>query len=226
MKRTFFSLLLVLTLTACFAPVDALPAPTAIASDTPQMAIPSPTILPATAIPAVDTPTPQVATSGFCQDARNLQLITDLRTAIQNRDGELLAALVNPTTGVGVRFIRNGNVITYFDNIKFIFETTYAADWGLAAGSGEPVKGSFQEIVLPSLDRAFTATAVITCNELQVGGATYTPEWPYADMDFYSVHMPGTDQYAGMDWETWAVGLVQQDGNPMLAALVHYAWEP
>jgi len=225
MKHLFLPLL-VLTLTGCFAPVDAPPPPTPLFSATPQPVVSSPTVLPATSAPVVATATSQASSTSFCQDPRNLQLIADLRTAIQNRDGELLASLINPTTGVGVRFIRDGNVITYFDNIKFIFETTYAADWGLAAGSGEPVKGSFHDIVLPSLDRTFTANAVTICNELKVGGATYIPEWPYAGMDFYSVHFPGTDQYAGMDWETWAVGIIQQDGNPKLAALVHFAWEP
>ena len=225
MKRSFLPLL-ILTLTACVAPVDAPPPPTVLFSTTPQPAFPTLTVTPATSATAIPTFTPYVINPEFCQDARNMQLISNLTTAIQNRDGELLASLVSPTTGIGVRYIRDGKVITYFDNIKFIFETTYQADWGLAVGSGEPVKGPFHEIVLPSLERVFASNPVIICNELKVGGATYIPEWPYSGKNFYSVHYPGTDQYAGMDWETWAVGMVLEGDKPMLAALVHYNWEP
>jgi hypothetical protein len=178
------------------------------------------------AIPAYLTSVPESFTPEFCQDTRALQLLSDLQTAIQTRDGELLASLVSPDTGVGVRFLRGGNVITYFDNIKFIFETTYAADWGLGAGSGEPLKGSFQQIVLPSLEAVFSSNPAVTCNELKTGGATYVPEWPYSGMDYYSVHFPGTDEFSGMDWETWAVGMTREQGKPMLAALVRFAWEP
>lgn len=247
MKKHISILFAILTLTACFAPVDAPPPPTALTTASPQPAADSPTALPATSAPSTNAPPPAVNlpsesslndipailtaipenfASDFCQDTRALQLIRDLQTALQNRDGESLASLVSPATGVGVRYIRNGNVVTYFDNIKFIFETTYQADWGLGPGSGEPVKGAFQDIVLPSLEAVFSSNAIVTCNSLRVGGATYTPEWPYAGMDFYSVHFPGTDQYAGMDWETWAVGMVRQEGKPVLAALVRYAWEP
>ena len=246
MKHTLL-ILLTLTLSACFAPVEALPPPTALITDTPQPAISTPTTIPATSTslpdPATAIPTqtpapaaemtindiplrltamPEAFTPDLCTDTRALQLLLTLQT----HDGELLASSVSPATGVGVRYIRSGNVITYFDNIKFIFETTYQADWGFAPGSGEPVKGAFQEIVLPSLEVVFNSNAIVTCNSLKVGGATYTPEWPYEGMDFYSVHFPGTDQYAGMDWETWAVGMVRQEGKPVLAALVRYAWEP
>jgi hypothetical protein len=234
-------LLLGLTLTACFAPVDAPPPPTPIFSATPQPAVPTlvvesatsmpevPTLIPTVSlneVPAFLTSVPENFNPEFCLDTRALQLLSDLQASIRDRDGERLASLVSPSTGVGVRFIRDGNVITYFDNIKFIFETTYQADWGLGPGSGEPVKGSFQEIVLPSLEQVFESNPLVTCNELKVGGATYVPEWPYVGMDYYSLHFPGTDEFGGLNWETWAVGMVRQEGKPMLAALVRFAWEP
>ncbi len=233
MKPLIFSFL-ILMLTACSVPVDQPPPPTALIVDTPQPALSTPITIPPNVsapialneIPAYLTAVPENFNPVFCQDTRGLQLLSDVQTAIQTRNGELLASLVDPASGVGVRYLRNGNVITYFDNIKFIFETTYQADWGLGAGSGEAVKGSFQEIVLPSLEQVFASNPVIACNELKVGGTTYIAEWPYSGMDYYSVYFPGTDEFGGLNWETWAVGMARQAGKPVLTALVHFMWEP
>lgn len=241
-KKPAVFLIVINFLIACSAPVDAPPDPTSVFTSIPQqtveadvnpptLEVPTSTSTPLPAFPLNDisaylTSVPENFNPDFCQDTRALQLLNDLRTAVQTRDGELLASLVSPSTGVGVRFIREGKVITYFDNIKFIFETTYEADWGLNAGSGEPVKGSFQKIVLPSLELVFSSKATATCNQLTFGGATYIPEWPYDGMDYYSVHFPGTDEFNGLNWETWSAGMVRQEGKPMLAALVHFAWEP
>lgn len=244
MNRTSLFLLAIL-LFACTPPVDVPPDPTSIFTTVPQ---PPPDTLPiSTAVPTLEAPTPSPAAlptfpldeipayltavpesfnSDYCKDTRPLQLLSDLKTAIQTRDGELLASLVSPDGGVGVRYLREGNVVTYFDNVKFIFETTYEADWGLGAGSGEPVKGSFQTIILPSLEKVFLSNPPVTCNQLVIGGATYTAEFPYEGMNFYSVHFPGTDEFGGMDWETWAVGTFSNQGKPMLAALNRFVWEP
>lgn len=233
MRCEFLPLLLVWTLAACYAPVDAPPPPTSIFVDSSPQAVSTVTSTPAIPlpaslgdIPAYLTAIPSNFNPDFCKDTRTLQVLRDLQTAIQTRDGELLASLISPASGMGVRFLRDGNVITYFDNVKFIFETTYDAKWGLGPGSGEPVTGSFQEIVLPSLDLLFASNPLMTCNQLQTGGVTYVPEWPYTGMEYYSLYFPGTSEYSGMDWQTWVVGMVREEGKPMLAALVHFAWEP
>lgn len=232
--------MLMLTLAACVIPVDAPPDITPIVPASTQPTSPTLTVTSATPVsvttfpseillndvPAFLASVPESADSNICQDTRGLQLLLDLQTVIQTRDGEMFASVISPDSGIGVRYIRDGNVITYFDNIKFIFETTYQADWGLAAGSGLPVEGSFQEIVLPSLELVFSANPFVNCSQLKTGGATYNPTFPYTDMDYYSIHFPGSEPYGYLDWETWAVGMVRQDGKPRLATLLHFAWEP
>jgi hypothetical protein len=224
-------LLLLLTLTACSVPVDQVPPPTALPTNTPPIALTSTaafTAIPTlTAAPAATSTTVPTLPPAFCNDPRGPQLIKSLSNAIASKDGALLSALVSPTQGMDVMFYRDGNAVNYdVEHAKFVFETTFEADWGLSFGSGETTLGSFQDVVLPSLQTVFKPDAQLVCNQLKVGGATYVPEWPYPYLDYYSVHFPGTDEFGGLNWETWGVGMEDVNGKLYVAALVHYVWEP
>ncbi|MCC7119253.1 MAG: hypothetical protein IT310_12070 [Anaerolineales bacterium] len=227
MKYTL-SILILLTVAACSAPVDQAPPPTALIVDPPQATlIPAPTATPIpapTQVPTLAQPTVPLA---FCSDPLPKNLISTLGNAFATRDGALLASLVSPTRGMDVLFYRNGKAVNYdVEHAKFIFETTYAADWGLSFGSGDATLGSFQDVVLPSLQTVFTPQAELICNQLKLGGATYVGEWPYPYLDYYSVHFAGTDQFGGLNWQTWGVGIENVAGQFYVAALVHYVWEP
>lgn len=230
MKRILFPFLL-LILASCAIPIDEPPPPTAFPSVTPQLAlIPSPTFtaIPTLTLPPVFTQTPiPTQPPNFCADVRGTELIKSFSKAVASKDGALLASLVSPADGMNVRYYRDGKVINYdVEHAKFVFETTYQADWGLSFGSGEPTIGSFQDVILPTLEQVFTPNSLIVCGQLQTGGATYIPEWPYPEMDYYSVYFPGSDEFSGLDWQTWAMGMEYLDGKPYIAALARYVWEP
>jgi len=230
MRQILLSLL-ILTLASCAIPVDAPPPPTALPTDTPQLAlIASPTFAPTpmhTQIPVLtQTPIPTQPPE-FCADMRGTALINSLSKAIASKDGALLAALVSPSRGMDVRYYRDGNVVNYdVEHAKFVFETTFQADWGLSFGSGEATIGSFQEIILPALQQVFTPNSLIICSQIQTGGRNYVPIWPYTELNYYSIYYPGTDEFGGLDWQTWAVGMDNVAGQPYIAAMVHYVWEP
>lgn len=223
--RYMFLLLMALMFTSCAIPVDAPPPPTVLPSATSQAAlIPSPTFSPIPVMTQTSIPTQP---PDFCTDVRGTELINSFSKAVANKDGASLASLVSPSHGMDVRYYRDGNVVNYdVEHAKFVFETTFQADWGLSFGSGEATIGSFQEIILPSLQQVFTLNSLIVCGQLQTGGTTYIPEWPYPELDYYSVYFPGTDEFGRLDWQTWAVGMNNVDGKPYIAALVRYVWEP
>jgi hypothetical protein len=142
-----------------------------------------------------------------------------------NGDGALFSSLVSPQ-GMEVRFFRYSEPIKYSPyQAKFLFETTYQANWGDEPGSGLPKKGSFHDVVVPELKKIFGQTYTLHCNELRHGGATYEVTWPYTK-DFYAIHFTGTEQYSHMDWHTWAVGVEYVNNKPYLYALMNFFWEP
>ena len=228
-------LLMLLTLTACAIPVDEAPLPTPLIPATPQQALTLPaTFTPVPTLSMIEESTPvQNEASAptqpydFCTDNRGFKLIEEIIRAATNKDGVLFSSLVSPAYGVDVRFHREGKAVNYdVTHTKLIFETAIDVDWGISPGSGVPTRGSFREIVLPSLQKVFTPASLVICGQLQIGSANYFPEWPYSDMNFYSVYFPGTAEFNKLDWETWGVGIHNVTGKPYLAALVHYIWEP
>jgi hypothetical protein len=183
-------------------------------------ALPTFTPIPALTQPSTSTLPAATISLAFCDDPRGRELINSFGAAIASKDGSLLASLVSPVSGMDVRFYRDGNVVNYdMEHAEFVFETTFQADWGLSFGSGEPTLGSFQEIILPSLQQVFISSAVLVCNQIEA--ARLSAFGPYSDMNYYSdISAP---MNTAADWET-LVGMDNVAVNHL--ALVHFVWEP
>jgi len=243
--RLFIGLTLLAVLaTACASATQApsTPTPLIFVTETlPSISIETPAAIPtftqtlppvtgdATALPAF-TPTipatvPPVSTN-ICADPQASALIDSLKKAVSTADGPLLASLVSPTSGMDVAFYHNGNVINYDqEHAKFLFETTFEANWGMHPASGEETIGSFHDIVVPELVKSFNQPYTLHCNELKYGGASYPVTFPY-DKDFYSIYFPGTEANGNLDWHTWVAGIEYVNGKPYLYALIQFFWEP
>jgi hypothetical protein len=199
-----------------------------LATLTPTLFIATPTGLPALQTPGAMVPgaTAPSGSSTICTDPQVAALIDSFKRAILNGDGPLLSSLVSPSRGMDVARFRDGTVITYTpQHAKFLFETTFAVDWGTAPGSGATQRGPFHEVIVPELKKVFSQTYTLHCNELMHGGASYELGWPYQG-EYYSAYFPGTQANGNMDWYTWVMGIEYVGGKPFIYALMPFFWEP
>jgi Bacterial SH3 domain len=173
--------------------------------------------------------TEEVAPSAFCSDARVNTLIQNLASAIKGNNDDILASLVHARHGLDARLWRYGTVANYTpEEASWVFESAYKVNWGPAPGSGENTIGTFSEALLPRLQEVFNANYTLHCNDtLDLATFSLQP-WPleYSNINFYMVYSPGTEQYGGLDWRAWTVGIEYVEGVPYLFSLIHYQWEP
>jgi len=173
--------------------------------------------------------TEEVNSSAFCSDARVTTLIQNLASAVKGNNDDMLAALVHSPHGLDARLWRYGTVANYTqEEASWVFESEYEVNWGPAPGSGENTLGTFGEALLPYLQEVFNANYTTHCND-PLDLATFSVEpWPpeYTNINFYTVYKTGTNQYGGLDWRAWTVGIEYVEGKPYLFSLVHYQWEP
>ncbi len=172
---------------------------------------------------AVET---QVPPATFCADSQPTALIEKLKAALQTANGTALASLVSPRHGMDARLYRYGRIVNYDQqHAKFLFESTYSLDWGPAPGSGQETMGSFHQVFIPDLLDVFNKNYTLTCNQVQVGGASYQATWPYTGINFYSVYYPGSSSGSN-DWHTWLLGMHYVGSKPYLYAIMQFKWEP
>ncbi|HMS01264.1 MAG TPA: hypothetical protein PKE62_18620 [Anaerolineales bacterium] len=242
MKFKFAAFLCLMLLSACMPIPAAPPTASAVPSFTPLPPVtssPFPLITATQTFISTESPTPlpvgntPISTSTlaptnprYCADPQVIEVIDSFKSSMLNEDGSLLSLLVNPVTGMDVRFFRTGNVLTYSqEQAKFLFISTYQADWGAHPASGENVIGAFHEVVVPELQKFLQRIYTLHCNELRYGGATYQPNWIY-DGNFYALHFPGTEEFGFLDWHTWVIGIDYVNGKPYIYALTQFFWEP
>jgi len=229
MKRiSFIALIGLILLTGCSFPGAATPTPTQLAPiimDFILTETPSPIPLtPTPAFTATATPIPPIFPT-ICTDPQVTGLINSLKNSMLTADGPLLSSLISPQ-GMQVRYFRYSDPITYTPyQAKFLYETTYQANWGDEPGSGLPKKGAFHDVIVPQLKNIFNQPYTLHCNEIRHGGASYNITWPY-NRDFYAIYFAGTEQNGYLDWRTWVIGVEYINGKPCIYAMMQFFWEP
>jgi hypothetical protein len=163
----------------------------------------------------------------FCADSETRALLDDLSQAIENRDGNALANISNPSRGLRVRRYWHKDGVRFENQqINNLFNLTQSYFWGAADGSGDDINGSFNDIILPLLDRNLVQSTEVGCNEILNGGTAGLIQLPfrYEGANYFSMYRPAP---AGqeLDWGTWVVGIERWQEHYFVSFLVHFQWE-
>lgn len=167
-----------------------------------------------------------VPSEGFCGDTAVLPLLDKLETAVATQDDTLFAQLIHPERGLRVHLLWY-EAETWLDNQNLLSDLV-SYNWGAAAGSGELILGTPAQILLPRLQTDFLEAAEMACNEILHGGTAGFVVLPdtYASINYYAFYRPGTEEFAGLNWGTWVIGLELWQGQYYLSTLTHFQWEP
>lgn len=172
--------------------------------------------------------TVQIEDETFCSDDQARSVLDQAIEAIRSQDGEKLSELVDADRGLRVH--RHWwNPVVKFDHqeLSQIFDSDKPYEWGTADGSGEPIVGSFQNVILPLLDRNLVSATDSACGELLHGSTAGIVQLPplYEGINYYSIYRPAGPDEIEFDWGSWAIGIERGPEEYFLSYLVHYEWE-
>jgi hypothetical protein len=148
------------------------------------------------------------------------------------KDYQGLADRVHPTQGV--RFTPyltvdvEGDVKLSPEEVSGLGSSTKKYIWGAEPGSGKIIRTTFAkyaERFITNLD--YANAPVITQDESSSSGSSLdNVSEAYPKSHYVEYHFPGSDKYAGMDWQSQRLVFTSESGKLYLVGVVHDSWTP
>lgn len=164
----------------------------------------------------------------FCSSPAVEELVEAFRRAVADRDGESLARLVHPEHGLRIRrHWWNPEVTLSRIEAADLFDGSQSYYWGVADGTGDEMRGSFERYILPLLERNLLPATEMACNRILHGSTAGLVQLPegYEAANYYSVYRPAGEDMIEFDWGSWIIGIERWQGVYYLSFLVHFEWE-
>lgn len=163
----------------------------------------------------------------FCTNPEVAAAVAAVRTAVAEQNGSQLAALVHPEgLSIGLSWW-NPQINIPHNDVSNLFTSDEVVVWGTQDGSGNEIKGTFAEQILPVLQEDLLGATETGCNMLLAGrtaGIIRLPE-VYTNTNFYALQRPAPADGIEFDWGTWVVGFTKANGRYYVRYLLHMAYE-
>ncbi|WP_413380906.1 hypothetical protein [Alkalihalobacillus sp. 1P02AB] len=99
--------------------------------------------------------------------------------------------------------------------------------WGTFDGSGEPIELTPNEYYEQFIyDKDFASAEEVHLDEAiqPRGNSLHNAKEFYPNASFIEFHVPGSEEYAGMDWGSLIMAFEEVDGALYLVAIIHDQW--
>lgn len=152
--------------------------------------------------------------------------------ALKQHDLIGLSEVVHPN---GVRFSPYGHVAVAGDYPHLVLThddliapgaLEIERTWGVYDGSGEPIVLTMAKFIDKFLyNKDYAAASEIVWNEvIGTGNIILNHEDVYPDSVFVEYYVPGTDQYAGMDWGSLRLIFAKHGDLWLIVGMIHDQW--
>jgi uncharacterized protein YgiM (DUF1202 family) len=169
--------------------------------------------------------TEYVSNEFFCADTRIPLMIEQLKASMIQPNGDIFASLVSIKSGVNVQAWQLTTPVNITRNAAAdVFTSTQVYDWGQPEGrGGEPILGTFAQIIKPSMLEVFNAPNMVTYCDEPTNVFEFARTWPYTNIHYYNLFKPGPST---LDFHTWLIGIEYLNGVPRLYSMTSILWAP
>lgn len=193
------------------------PVPTAIATPT-ETAAPIPAQTPTLTVTADLT---MVAT---VEEAADVVI-----TALAEEALETVSAFVHPTMAVRFTpyaYVMEEDLVFTAEELPGLLESDVVYTWGSYDGTGDPIELTFRDYY----DKFIYSADFLNPDEIGVnvrigqGNSLDNIAEFYENSTYVEYYLNGTEEYAGMDWQSLRLVFTLEDGRWFLIGIVHDQW--